>query len=100
MTTWSFRDVLEELKERGRLNKSALRSTLGLRLGDIRFAEIQTSIKMRVVHLSTFLQFIEQGSFNADNLALDGCSQTMVITFLPSSPTGALKTLRALELAT
>ena len=72
MTTWSFRDALEELEVRGHFDESVLLSALGLRLGDIRFAEIQTTIKMHVVHLSTFLWFVEQGSFNADNLALDG----------------------------
>ena len=58
---------------------------LGLCLGDIRFTEIQTTIKMHMVHLSTFLRFVEQGSFNADNLPLDGCSQTtaILLAFIP-----------------
>ena len=62
-----------------------LRSTLGLRLGDIRFAEIQTMIKMRAVRLNMFLQFVDQGSFNADNLPLDGCSHTtaILLAFIP-----------------
>ena len=70
---------------RGHFDKSVLRSTLGLRLGDICFAEIQTTIKMRVVHLRTFLQFVEQGSFNADNLPLDGYSHTtaILLAFIP-----------------
>ena len=37
MTTWSFRDALEELEVRGHFDESVLRSALGLRLGDIRF---------------------------------------------------------------
>ena len=70
---------------RGHFDESVLRSAIGLCLGDIHFAEIQTTIKMCVVHLSTFLQFAEQGSFNADNLPLDGCSHTMAIllAFIP-----------------
>ena len=71
---------------RGQLqHESVLQSALGLHLGDIRFAEIQTSIKMHAVCLSTFLRFVEQGSFNADNLALDGCSQTtaILLAFIP-----------------
>ena len=85
MTTWSFRDALEELEARGRLDESVLRSALGLRLGDIHFAEIQTSIKMCAVCPSMFLRFVDEGAFNADNLALDGCSQTMAIllAFIP-----------------
>ena len=85
MTTWSFRDALEELETRGHFDESVLRSTLGLCLGDIRFAEIQTTIKMCAVCLNTFLQFVDQGSFNADNLPLDGCSHTtaILLAFIP-----------------
>ena len=85
MTTWSFRDALEELEMRGRFDESVLWSALGLHLGDIHFAEIQTTIKMRVVHLSTFLQFVDEGSFNAENLPLDGCSHTtaILLAFIP-----------------
>ena len=85
MTTWSFRDALEELEVKHHFDKSILQSNVGLCLGDIRFAEIQTSIKIRVVHFNTFMQFVEQGCFNADNLPIDGCSQTMAIllAFIP-----------------
>ena len=85
MTTWSFRDALEELEVRGHFDESVLRSALGLCLGDICFTEIQTTIKMCTVHLDTFLRFVEQGCFNADNLPLDGYSQTMAIllAFIP-----------------
>ena len=87
MTTWLFRDALEELKSRGRFDESVLQSALGLHLGDIRFAEIQTTIKMHVVPICTFLQFIKQGCFNADNLPLDGYSHTMAIllAFIPDT---------------
>ena len=85
MTTWSFRDALEELEVRGHFDKLVLRSALGLRLGDICFAEIQTTIKMPAVHLNMFLQFVEQGSFNADNLPLDGYIHTtaILLAFIP-----------------
>ena len=54
--------------------------------GDIHFAEIQTMIKMHVVRLKMFLKFVEQGSFNADNLPLDGCSCTtaILLAFIPN----------------
>ena len=85
MTTWSFRDALEELKVKGHFDESMLWSNVGLCLGDIRFAEIQTTIKMCAVHFSTFIRFVEQGCFNADKLPIDGCSQTMAIllAFIP-----------------
>ena len=85
MTTWSFRDALEELKSSGHFDESVLQSTLSLRLGDILFAEIQTTIKMRVVPIRMFLWFIDQGCFNADNLPLDGYSHTtaILLAFIP-----------------
>ena len=85
MATWSFRDALEELEERGHFDESVLRSAIGLRLGDICFAEIQTSIKMRAVRFSTFLHYVEDRFFNPDHLAPHCCSQTMAIllAFVP-----------------
>ena len=49
MAMWSFRDALEELELRRQFDESVLQSEAGLHLGDIRFAEIQTTIKMRAV---------------------------------------------------
>ena len=66
MTTWSFRDALEELEERGHFDESLLRSALGLHLGAICFAEIQTSIKMHAVWFSMFLRYVKEGFFNPD----------------------------------
>ena len=65
--------------------ESVLWSAIGLHLGDIRFAEIQTSIKMHAVQFSTFLHYVEEGFFNPDHLAPHCCSQTMAIllAFVP-----------------
>ena len=62
-----------------------LRSAIGLCLGDIHFAEIQTSIKMHVVWFSTFLHYVEKGLFNPDKLAPHCCSQTtaILLAFIP-----------------
>ena len=78
---------MEELETRGRFDESVLRSTLGLHLGDIRFAEIQTTIKMHAVPVHTFLQFIDKGYFNSDNLPLDGYSHTtaILLAFIPDT---------------
>ena len=85
MATWSFRDALEELELRRQFDESMLKSEVGLRLGDICFAEIQTTIKMRAVRFSTFLHYIADGSFNPDHMAPHCCSQTtaILIAFLP-----------------
>ena len=85
MATWSFRDALEELELRRQFDESMLQSEVGLHLGDIRFAEIQNTIKMRAVQFSTFLHYIADGSFNPDKLAPHCCSQTtaILLAFLP-----------------
>ena len=77
---------MEELEAKHRFDESILQSNVGLRLGDIHFAEIQTSVKICVVHFSTFMQFVEQWHFNADNLPIGSCSQTMAIllAFIPN----------------
>ena len=86
MTTWSFRDALEELESSGHFNESVLRSALGLCLGNICFTEIQTTIKMCVVPFHMFLQFIDQGCFNADKMPLDGYSHStaILLAFIPN----------------
>ena len=86
MVTWSFKDALEELELRRQFNDSMLKSEAGLCLGDVRFAELQTTIQMRSVRLSTFLHYIEDGAFNPDHLAPHHCSQTtaILIAFLPN----------------
>ena len=85
MANWSFRDALEELEVKGHFNESMLRSNIGLRLGDIRFAEIQTTLRMHAVYFSTFIWYVEQGCFNVDKLPIDGCSQTtaILLAFIP-----------------
>ena len=85
MAIWSFRDALEELEVRHQFDVSMLQSAVGLRLGDICFAEIQTTIKMRAIRLSTFLRYVEDGMFNPDHLAPHFCSQTtaILLAFLP-----------------
>ena len=85
MATWSFRDALEELESRRHFNESMLWSSVGIRLGDIRLAEIQTSIKMHAIWFSTFIHYVKKGLFNPDNLAPLCCSQTMAIllAFIP-----------------
>ena len=49
LATWSFRDALEELELRRQFDDSMLKSEAGLRLGNVRFAELQTTIKMHAV---------------------------------------------------
>ena len=85
MATWSFRDALEELESRRHFDESMLQSAIGLRLGDIRFAEIQTSIKMCAIRFSMFVHYVEKGLFNPDNLASHCCSQTtaILLAFIP-----------------
>ena len=70
---------------KGHFDKSVLWSMQGLRMGDIRFTEIQTTFKMRVVPFHIFLQFVKKGSFNADNLPADSYSHitAILLAFIP-----------------
>ena len=85
MANWSFRDALEELEVKGHFDESVLWSSVGLHLGDIRFTEMQTTLRMHMVYFSTFIWYIEQGCFNADKLPIDACSQTtaILLAFIP-----------------
>ena len=85
MATWSFRDALEELELKRQFDESTLKSEAGLRVGDVRFAELQATIRMRTVRLSTFLHYVEDGAFNPDHLSPHHCSQTtaILLAFLP-----------------
>ena len=85
MTTWSFRDVLAELEVRGHFDELVLWSAQGLHMGDICFAEVQTTFKMCTVPFCMFLQFVKKGSFNADNLPVDSYSHTtaILLAFIP-----------------
>ena len=49
MATWSFKDALEELELKRQFDESTLKSEAGLRVGDVRFAELQATIRMRTV---------------------------------------------------
>ena len=70
---------------RRHFDESMLRSAVGICPGDIRFAEIQTSIKMHAIRFSTFVHYVEKGLFNPDNLAPHCCSQTtaILLAFIP-----------------
>ena len=85
MATWSFRDALEELELKRQFDESTLKSEAGLRVGDVRFAELQATIRMRTVRLSTFLHYVEDGAFNPDHLSPHHCSQmtAILLAFLP-----------------
>ena len=85
MASWLFGDALAELGVKNHFNKSMLWSAQGIRLGDIRFTEIQTTFKMHAVSFRMFLQFIEKGSFNPDNLPADSYSHTtaILLAFIP-----------------
>ena len=46
---------------------------------------MQTTLRMHAVHFSTFI-YVEQGSFNADKLPIEGCSKTtaILLAFIPN----------------
>ena len=80
MAAWSFRDALAELEVKNRFDESMLQSMQGLCMGDICFAEIQTTFRMHAVSFHLFLQFIERGVSTPIN-----CQRTVTVIPWPYS---------------
>ena len=59
-----------------------LLSPVGLRLGDIRFAKIQTNLRMRTVTIAVLEEWISNGSFNPHHKPDDDCSRTNAILII------------------
>ena len=51
----------------------------GIRLGDVRFAKIKTTLRMRSVSITTLEKWIEDGKFNPDRKAEDEYSHSTAI---------------------
>ena len=68
MADWTFKDALAAIQSLPSILISVLQSTGGLRLGDICFAKIQTTLRMRTVPIGILEKWAEDGSFNPDHM--------------------------------
>ena len=66
MVDWKFEDALAAIQSLPSIPASILQSTDGLRLGDICFAKIQTTLWMCAVPLAVLEKWVEDGKFNPE----------------------------------
>ena len=79
MSDWSFEDALAAIQSPASIPFSVLLSMDGIRLGDVRFAKIQTTLRMRSVSIPTLGRWIEGGKFNPNRKAEDEYSHSTSI---------------------
>ena len=66
MADWTFEDALTAIQSLPSIPTSVLQSVDGLRLGDICFAKIQTTLRMHTVLLVVLKKWVEDGKFNPE----------------------------------
>ena len=93
MVDWTFEDALVAIQSPPSIPISVLQSTGGLRLGDICFAKIQTTLRMRTVPIGVLEKWAEDGSFNPEHIAEGDYSYTTAILILlnPNAESTALE---------
>ena len=69
MADLTFRQALSTLESPPSIPTSVLESSAGLRLGDIRSAELCTTLRMHAVSLVLLESLIADGSFNLEHMA-------------------------------
>ena len=82
MADWTFKDALTAIQSLPSIPTSILQSTGGLRLGDIHFTKIQTTLQMRTVPIVVLEKWAEGGSFNLECMAEGHYSHTTAILIL------------------
>ena len=89
MAGWTFENALVAIQSPPSIPFSVLLSTDGLHLGDIHFAKIQTTLRMRTVSISVLETWIANGSFNPDCMAEGKYSHsTTILTILNPNDQG------------
>ena len=82
MADWTFEDDLAAIQSPHSIPISVLQSTGGLRLGDIHFAKIQTTLPMRTIPIVVLEKWAVDGSFNPECMAEGDYSRTTAILIL------------------
>ena len=79
MVDWTFKKALAAIQSPPSIPFSTLVSPDGLRLGDIRFAKIQTNLHMQTIAIAVLEEWISNRSFNPDYKPDEDCSCTTAI---------------------
>ena len=82
MADWTFKKALAAIKSPSSISLDTLVSPVGLRLGDIRFAKIQTNLHMQTVAMAVLEEWILNGSFNPHHKPDEDCSHTAAILII------------------
>ena len=82
MADWIFKKALVAIKSPPSIPFDTLLSPVGLCLGDIRFAKIQTNLRMRTVAIAVLEEWILNGSFNPHHKPDEDCSCTTAILII------------------
>ena len=93
MAGWMFEDALAAIQSPSSIPFSVLLSMDGLRLGDICFTKIQTTLHMGTVSITVLERWIMNGTFNPDHMAEGeySCSTTILIILNPNKQGTGLK---------
>ena len=89
MEGWTFEDALATIQSPVSIPVSILQGKDGLRLGDIPFAKILTTLRMRTIALEVLEKWLVDGSFNLEGMA-DGdySPTTTLLILLNTNPEG------------
>ena len=82
MADWTFEKALAAIKSPPSIPFDTLLSPVGLRLGDIHFAKIQTNLHMQTVTIAVLEEWISNGSFNLHHKPDEDCSRTTAILII------------------
>ena len=91
MADWTFEKALAAIKSPSSISLDTLVSPAGLRLADIRFAKIQTNLRMRTVAMAVLEEWISNGSFNPHHKPDEDCSRTTAILIILTPNTDGTK---------
>ena len=91
MADWTFEKALVAIKSPSSISLDTLVSPAGLYLGDIRFAKIQTNLRMRTVAMAVLEEWISNGSFNPHHKPDEDCSRTTAILIILTPNTEGTK---------
>ena len=79
MADWAFEDVLAAIQSPPSIPTLVLQSADGIRLGDVRFAKICTTLQMHTVSLRVLEKWVEKWELNPENMAEANYSHSMAI---------------------
>lgn len=93
MSGWTFEDALAAIQSRNSIPFSVLLSADGLHLGDIRFAKILATLRMRTVSITVLEKWIVTRTFNPERKAEGeySCSTAILIVLIPNNQGTDLK---------